>query len=335
VSTTRTTPARGLNGGSRGYGGFFSSARTFQLPVGSNVSADELGGYYIDFSRKVSEPSWPPPWFRPTQRHVVSAQWGLGCFERYLNGEGDKWLMAAVDVAGHLTAIQERDGVHEGGWPHQTPMPHTYRLDVPWLSGMAQGEGASLLARVHLVTGDERFADAARRALHPLAVSVRAGGVQGNFEDGGSFPQEYPTDPPSFVLNGGIFALWGYHDVALALGVAEARQEFERGVDSLARNIHRWDTGQWSRYDLYPHPVTNIASSSYHVLHINQLHAMQMIAPRKEFEATVARFESYLRDRSDRMRAFARKSLFRLVVPRNRMLAWIGRRDRATGRDRR
>jgi hypothetical protein len=136
----------------------------------------------------------------------------------------------------------------------------------------------------------------------------------------GFFLQEYPTDPPSHVLNGGIFALWGYHDVALGLGDADARREFDEGVDTLAKNIQRWDTGAWTRYDLFPFPLTNLASSFYHHLHIDQLRAMQLIAPRPEFEAAVERFEHYRVSRARRMRAFAHKALFRTLVPRNRLL---------------
>ena len=62
-------------------------------------------------------------------------------------------------------------------------------------------------------------------------------------------------------------------------------------MDTLARNIDRWDTGSWSRYDLFPHRVVNVASSSYHVLHINQLRAMQLVCPREELEAAATRFE--------------------------------------------
>jgi hypothetical protein len=37
------------------------------------------------------------------------------------------------------------------------------------------------------------------------------------------------------VLNGGIFALWAYGDVAMTLGDADARREFEAGAKSLIR----------------------------------------------------------------------------------------------------
>ena len=85
------------------------------------------------------------------------------------------------------------------------------------------------------------------------------------------FPEEFPTDPPSLVLNGGIFALWGDYDIWIGLGDADARKRFEDGVETLARNVHRWDTGYWSRYDLYPHRIVNLASPWYHTLHICQI----------------------------------------------------------------
>ena len=185
---------------------------------------------------------------------------------------------------------------------------------------MAQGEGASLLTRLYLATRDERYAAAARRAVRAMSLPSDAGGVQATL-DGRPWPEEYPTAPPSFVLNGGIFALWGYYDVGAGLQDADAARAFEQGADMLAANLHRWDTGYWSRYDLFPHPVLNVASSFYHALHTSQLEAMNVIAPRREFADTAKRFAGYAESRLSRNRAFARKVLFRLAVPRNEFMS--------------
>ena len=302
--------------------GRFSSARSFAPPVGSFVLPGVVGGYYIDFSAKPDEPTWPPPWLEPPEKqiHVAEAQWGLGCYERFLKGEGDEWLAGATAAADHLLEQQQNGGPLDGGWLHGTAMPHTYSLDAPWLSAMAQGEGASLLIRVHQRTGHERYAEAARRALRILDLPTAEGGVRAALGDG-FFLEEYPTEPASFVLNGGIFALWGYYDAAVALGDDHAAEQFELGVETLATNLWRWDTGRWSLYDLYPHPAPNIASSAYHLLHTTQLRAMQLIAPRAEFEGTADRFDEYASSRLHRADAFARKVAFRLVVPRNNLLA--------------
>jgi hypothetical protein len=89
----------------------------------------------------------------------------------------------------------------------------------------------------------------------------------------------------------------------------------------LASEIHRWDTGSWSRYDLYPYLIPNLASSFYHVLHISQLRATSRLEAKPELDRAAARFEVYLASANARVQAFARKALFRLIVPRNRLLA--------------
>jgi heparosan-N-sulfate-glucuronate 5-epimerase len=246
-------------------------------------------------------------------------QWGLGAYERYVAGEGDQWLQNALDAGEWALSQQVQGGERDGMWLNRLPYTKTFQLPAGWPSAMAQGEGASLLTRLYLATRDERYAAAARRAVRAMSLASDAGGVQATL-DGRPWPEEYPTAPPSFVLNGGIFALWGYYDVGAGLQDAEAARAFEQGVDMLAANLHRWDTGYWSRYDLFPHPVLNVASSFYHALHTSQLEAMNVIAPRAEFADTAERFAQYAESRLGRNRAFARKVLFRLAVPRNEFM---------------
>jgi hypothetical protein len=108
--------------------------------------------------------------------------------------------------------------------------------------------------------------------------------------------------------------------VAVGLSDPEAQSTFDRGVATLEANLHRFDTGEWSLYCLYPHPVAPVASTFYHRLHINQLTAMHLLAPRDEIAATRDRWAEYFESVTLRRRATARKMLHRLVVPRNRVL---------------
>ena len=222
------------------------------------------------------------------QLYVGVAHYGLGAYEQWLVGEGEECLAAARAAAMHLISRQEPDG----SWLHHEALKHTFSLVPPWQCGMAQGEAASLLVRLHKTTGEEVFAEAAVRALAPLSLAREDGGVCASL-DGRPWPEEYPTDPPSFVLNGAIFAMWGLRDVGVGLGDADATRVFEEGVDALAANLHRFDNGWWSLYSLFPHPVIGVASSFYHNLHITQLQAMDMLSTRPEFEATRLRWASY------------------------------------------
>jgi peptidoglycan/xylan/chitin deacetylase (PgdA/CDA1 family) len=295
-----------------------SSAASLDLPVNPRSEPGRAEGYPIDFTTKAIDPSWPPPWLahREEQLHVGTWQWGLGCYERHLAGDGDEWLAGAVAAADHAVAIQSPDGA----WPHLYAMPHTFDLRSPWISAMAQGEGASLLVRIAGATGDRRYADAAKLALAPMDRPQSEGGVVSELE-GAPFLEEYPTRPPSHVLNGALFAIWGFHDVGAGLGDDGARESFEAFADHLATQVHRFDNGRWSLYDLFPHPTPNWASPAYHVLHINQLRAMQRLAPRPAFEETADRFEGYLAERSSVPRTTAHKAAFRLMLPRNPLLA--------------
>jgi heparosan-N-sulfate-glucuronate 5-epimerase len=297
--------------------GFFSSSKRLALTVGPAVDVNAVGGYPIDMRVKAKVAEWPPDWAPSLDGHYVSLiQYGLGCYERFLAGDGEVWLETALAAGRHLVAKQETDG----SWLNSFSVPHTFSLKAPWRCGMAQGEAASLLVRLSLTTGEEVFAQTARAALAPLSRSSANGGVSASLE-GAPWPEEFPTQPSSFVLNGAMFAWWGLRDVAVGLGDAAARDAFEAGVDALAANLWRFDTGTWSLYCLYPHPVRPVASSFYHALHIEQLKAMDILAPRPEFSVMETRWERYLQSRRLRWLAFSRKALFRLMVPRNRLLA--------------
>ncbi|HME02078.1 MAG TPA: D-glucuronyl C5-epimerase family protein [Solirubrobacteraceae bacterium] len=317
-SESASSVARASHESRRSDGGFFSNAKSFFLPLGPAIDPRSVSGYPIDLRVKARSTDW-----RPVVGHVghyrvyvAIAQYGLGAYERWLGGEGEEWLVAARAVGTHLLSRQEPDG----SWLQHEPLPHTFPLIPPWCCAMSQGEGASLLVRLYSVTGDEQFAEAARLALGPLSRSCAEGGVSASL-DGRPWLEEYPTDPPSFVLNGAMFALWGLRDVGVALVDAEAIQTFEAGVDALAASLHRFDNGWWSLYSLFPHPVRGVASSFYHDLHMTQLLAMDVLSPRPEFEPMRRRWITYASSLSNRRRAFASKAVFRILVPRNRFFA--------------
>lgn len=287
----------------------------FPVDLGSEISYDVPRGYYIDLTRKaVSEPQDTTA-LEAMPLHVMTCQWGLGCYDRYLARHGDRWLMAALRIGRYLIEQQERAGPLAGAWRHSIPFPHTYQLPRGWISGMAQGEGASLLVRLYRESGDEVFADAAVRALAILGRSVADGGVCRELR-GGPLPEEYPTEPASHVLNGAIFAAWGYYDVALALGDGVSRERFDAVAGTLADNLDAWDLGYGSRYDLYPHRRVHVAAPWYHRLHIHQLDVLSAMTGRREFGVVAQRWRSYARSSWKSGRALAHKVAFRLAVPK-------------------
>jgi heparosan-N-sulfate-glucuronate 5-epimerase len=285
----------------------------FGQPISPRLGLGCTGGYYLDLSVKAPDAAWPPPWHaHPPALWVEVIQYGLGCLERQTASGQPQWLDGATAVGDYLVATQESgEGPRRGAWLHHRPFPHTYELPTPWVSAMAQGEAASLLVRLHRITGQLRFGDAAAAALAPMRLLTEEGGASAAL-GAGRVPQEYPSTPASHVLNGAVFALWGIRDVAIGLDNARAAKEFEDGAATLARNLHRWDTGRWSRYDLFPHGRVNVSSPAYHRLHIDQLTVMDLVAPDDRFRHARERYEDYARSSRLRAGAFAAKALFRL-----------------------
>jgi len=65
--------------------------------------------------------------------------------------------------------------------------------------------------------------------------------------------EEYPTSPPSFVLNGFIYSLLGLYDLKAIAPYnysIEANLLYEQGIKSLKKMLLLFDTGSGTSYDL-------------------------------------------------------------------------------------
>ena len=130
--------------------------------------------------------------------------------------------------------------------------------------------------------------------------------------------EEYLVEPPTHILNGFIWSLWGVLDFWLASANTSAREIFDRGVKTLLRNLSRYDTGYWSLYEQSGHQRSRImpnmlASPFYHRLHVVQLRVMSNLTGDARFAAIADRWEDYARHRGNRTRALAEKSIFKLL----------------------
>lgn len=290
---------------------------------GTYTPGDPATGYYNDLTsvaRGYGSPYEARAWLdlfanrRDRIWPVSVLQLGLGAWQLAQAGESD-WLDVAAAVA--EWAVLDMDGY--GRFAHHQDMPHTYAISAPWHSAMAQGQGASLLVRMARSLDRPELLGDARRSVRSLHDDDA--GLIARTPDGAVL-QEYPTNPAAHVLNGWIWALWGLYDTAVATGDAELRSMFEDGVDTLATRLPQYETGRgWSRYDLYPHPVVNIASPFYHRLHVEQLRAMNDLAPREALAEHADRWEAALGSRTARAAAVARKVGFRIARPRSKRVA--------------
>jgi len=132
--------------------------------------------------------------------------------------------------------------------------------------GDGAGGGDVVLVRAYYETDDARYLEAAEAAIRPLLVPIEEGGLQ-HADETGVWLEEYPTDPPTHVLNGALFTVFGLHDLVRATGDQAAATLLEESVDTIARNLDRYESDGWVLYELKPdswprRPTTACTSSS-------------------------------------------------------------------------
>ena len=288
-----------------------------------NAISAELGEYYMLFTEKADyrgtyDSSGIPMLDYHGQiglQHnpIAIAQYGLGNYNLWRRtGETarrDKFFIAADWLCSNLETNSRGLAV----WHHHFDWEYRDKLKASWYSALAQGQGISVLVRAHHETADARYLDAARRALESFYKSVSDGGVAFTDDRGDLWFEEYIVSPPTHILNGFIWAAWGVYDYFLATKDLAARDLFFRSVQTLLRSLSRYDLGFWSLYEQSGTRLPMVASSFYHQLHIIQLQVMHQLTGESEFARVADRWEAYARGRSNRLRALAYKSVFKLL----------------------
>jgi heparosan-N-sulfate-glucuronate 5-epimerase len=244
---------------------------------------------------------------------IAIAQWGLANFNLFSETSDAARLQKTLKSADWLAANLEQNPHGCWVWNHHFDWEYRDTLKAPWYSGLAQGQGVSLLLRAHQQTGNIKYEQAVERAFVALTTPISQGGIL--FEDGerNLWIEEYLVDPPTHILNGFMWALWGVFDFALARADCAAEQIFNRGVATLLHNLPRFDTGYWSLYEQSGTRLKMLASPFYHRLHIVQLRVMANLTGDARFADFADRWEGYANRRTNRARAIAKKSIFKLL----------------------
>ena len=284
--------------------------------------SNRLGEYYMLFAEKADytgihdDAGIPMLNYRgkvgPQYNPIAIAQWGLANFNRYVSARdatAEKKFLSASDW---LRDNLERNSANIPVWQHHFDWDYRDTLRAPWYSGLAQGQGISLLLRAAAASGKNDYLDAARSAFESLSRTSAEGGVLFVDEFQDVWIEEYIVTPPTHILNGFVWALWGVYDYSLTFPTSQARDLFNRCVETLTKNLARYDNGFWSLYEQSGTRLPMVASRFYHQLHIVQLRVMHQLTNLAVFAQTADRWEEYSRNRLNRARALAHKSIFKL-----------------------
>lgn len=252
----------------------------------------QVGGYYVDLRAKTLSQPTPQVSGRGVSHGVSAtnlAQHALGWYDRALHSESgaaDAFLAACERLrrAGELSDV----GLV---WRYEVAVAK-YRRSSGWYSAMAQGQAASAFVRAYQSTGSEHWAAAARAAITPLLRETDLGLVR--VDEAGPILEECPSDPPSSILNGWLYALWGLRDVSVVLCDEHAARMFSESTLAASSSLSRFDVGWWSLYSLYP-AFADVATPFYHRIHVAQLRATARLSGRLEFESAADAWQSYVR----------------------------------------
>ncbi len=140
-------------------------------------------------------------------------------------------------------------------------------VKAPWVGGLSQGLSISAMIMAYKKTNDKSYLDYAKLLFNGLqkhCVFID--------DNKNKWICEYPSVPS--ILNGFIYSLYGVNDL-LNQKIEIKSKEFLSGcMTTIHRNLHRYDLGNWSKYDLvYHYPATKF----YNDIHVKQLIALYNI----------------------------------------------------------
>lgn len=264
---------------------------------------DQKGVPLLDYMGDIGRQYYP----------IAIAQYGLASYNRYLRNREAKWHGAFLNSADWLVENLQpnRHGIHV--WYAHFDWAYRQTLMAPWYSGLAQGQGLSLLIRAAVETNKKKYEKAAVLAFESFEKDVKEGGVVVRDEKQYLWIEEYLVDdPPTHVLNGFIWALWGICDYWKWKDDPKAGRIYEECIRTLEHNLGLFDTGYWSTYEVSPSCRPMLASHYYHRLHITELRVLYRLTGCAVFRERAEKWESYERNYFSRYSVLLRKAWFKL-----------------------
>jgi len=307
------------------YLGKSSSHLTFwheQPQVNSETAVNRLGQYYMTFTDKTLYPGPFDQGGVPLLNYhgrvgkqynpIAIAQYGLGHYNLYKKNNSQKNLEIVIKQADWLVNNLEKNKQGVWVWLHHFDWEYRDKLKAPWYSALAQGNGISLLARVYQETKNERYLATAREAFQSFSRTVNAGGVLYLDRNGDAWLEEAVVEPPTHILNGFLWTLFGVWDYWLLTKDEGAKNLFDQCVKTLKNNLKNFDVSLWSLYEQSGTKMKMLASSFYHNLHIVQLKILYKITNEPIFKEFAEKWEKYKRNWLYRNLALIYKVIFKI-----------------------
>lgn len=281
------------------------------LPQGKGkvYSLTEVRGFYNDLTLKVGDgtdvdENGIPMSLLGGNKHVYFPiaifQYGLANYDLWLLNKDEKKRNVFHKIA--EWALDNQDD--RGAWNCFGPI-ESKKYTV---SAMGQGEGAALLLREYIETGNKQYFEAAHKAIDFMLVPIENGGTAYYDEKGGIVLEEYAHIERCTVLNGWIFAFFGLYDFCKITHDKSYIQKMNSTVETMCELLPQYDVGYWSKYDL----TGKIASPAYQTLHVALLDVMSEITEKDIYAQYAMKWDKEVNSFFKRYRAILKKAIQKL-----------------------
>ena len=291
--------------------------------VNPNLKTDEIGEYYMSFVYKADYAGYFDDAGIPMLDYhgkvgkqynpIAIAQYALGCFNVYKRTNEKKYLDMFVKQVDWLVdnLVPNEKGINV--WNHNFDWEYRDLLRAPWYSALAQGAGLSALVRAYVLLKDEKYLEAAKKAFESFKYELVDGGVTYTDSDGYIWFEETIVYPPTHILNGFMWALWGIYDYYLLTKDNSAKELFDKAVVTLNDNLKKFDLGFWSLYEQSGTRLQMIASHFYHSLHVVQLMVTYKLTQNEVFLKFHKKWDACQKNKLYRFISLLWKALFKLL----------------------
>lgn len=232
---------------------------------------------------------------------ISIGQYALAIFHSYLDHKEEEKKAHFLRIAEWFFTNRIEDenlGVY---WLTDVPKPE-YQVEKPWESGFSQSRGLSVLLRAWQLTNDDKYLEAAKKALLPFTLEVSEGGVAVDLETA-PFYEEYVAEKPTKVLDGCCFCLFGIYDAVRAIRPevdAEAhhlaKTIFDKGIKGLVKRLPDYDMGYWMKFNLCEldfYPQNDPCTIGYLRLIRGQLDILYKITGQQELKTYADKMKHY------------------------------------------
>lgn len=255
--------------------------------IGEVFNQNEIRGYYNNMIEKVTKapellegeqlPQLEVSKGQMVYFPVAIFQYGLGAYDLYIKNKNELYLRKFTQCVNWALKHQEKTGAWSNFFYIYPDHPY---------GAMAQGEGASLLIRAYMQTAEDKYLEAAKKAIDFMLLPIEKGGTT-DYSNDGVILLEYPQRQA--VMNGWIFAWWGLYDYVLVTkDKGQYKALLDKSCSTLINLLPMFRETYWSKYDL----SGRIASPFYHNLHVAQMEAMYVLTGDDVFNQYASRWKS-------------------------------------------